>query len=224
MHEIIGHGSGKMAYGVGDTAETLKNYASTVEEARADLVALYFAIDPKLVELGLMPDLRPGMAEYNAYIRSGLMTQLVRIEPGKNLEESHMRNRQLIAKWAFALGKRMNVIEKMKKDGKTYFKINDHQQLREIFGIQLREIQRIKSEGDYERAKALVEKYGVKVDRELHKEVLERWKKLDIPPYAGFINPELEAIVENGDIKDVMISYPDDFAEQMLSYSSEFAL
>jgi dipeptidyl-peptidase-3 len=223
MHEIIGHGSGKMAYGVGDTAETLKSYASTIEEARADLVALYFAMDQKLIDLGLMPNFNPGIAEYNSYIRSGLMTQLVRIEEGKDLEESHMRNRQLIAKWAYNLGRRMKVIEKVKKDGKTYFKINDYQQLRKIFGIQLREIQRIKSEGDYKQAEMLVEKYGVKVDKELHKEVLERWRKLNIPPYSGFINPQLELIENQGKITGVQIHYPEDFANQMLYYSNNYS-
>jgi len=222
MHEIIGHGSGKIANGVGDTAETLKNYASTIEEARADLVALYFAIDEKLIDLGLMKNIEAGIAEYNSYIRGGLMTQLVRIEAGKNLEESHMRNRQLIALWAYELGKSENVIERKQKDGKSYFVINDHQKLREIFGIELKEIQRIKSEGDYNKAKELVEKYGVIVDKKLHKEILERWKKLNIAPYSGFINPLLKPILKDNEIVDIEILYPEDFAEQMIYYSLNY--
>lgn len=219
MHEIIGHGSGILAKGVGDTAETLKSYASTIEEARADLVALYFAIDEKLIDLGLMENLEAGYAEYSSYIRGGLMTQLVRIEKGKNLEESHMRNRQLIAQWAFALGEKENVIERVKKDNKTYFKVNDYQKLRDIFGFQLRTIQQIKSLGDYTKAKDLVEKYGVIVDREIHDEVIKRWEKLAIPTYSGFINPKLKAIWEKGEIVNVEISYPNDFAQQMLDYA-----
>jgi dipeptidyl-peptidase-3 len=219
MHEIIGHGSGKMAPGVGETADTLKNHASTIEEARADLVALYYALDPKLIELGLMPSLEPGIAEYNSYIRGGLMTQLVRIELGKNLEEAHMRNRQLIAKWAYDMGQPENVIEKIRKNNKSYFKVNDHQKLRSIFAIQLREIQRIKSTGDYEAACQLIDKYAVQIDSDIHAEVLVRWKKLNIPPYSGFINPKMEAIYKDQQIMDVKIHYPDDFANQMLDYA-----
>jgi dipeptidyl-peptidase III len=219
MHEIIGHGSGKMAAGIGEMSETIKNHASTIEEARADLVALYFAMDEKLIDLGLMPNLEAGIAEYNSYIRGGLMTQLVRVELGKNLEEAHMRNRQLIAKWAFELGKNDNVIERISRDEKTFFKINNHQTLRKIFGIQLREIQRIKSTGDYDAAAALVEKYAINIDYDLHSEILERWKKLNIPPYSGFINPKLIAIESENKIVDVEIFYPDDFTEQMLEYS-----
>ena len=223
LHEIVGHGSGKLKEGVGNPAETLKNYASTLEEARADLVALYFAIDPKLVKLNLMPEIEAGFAEYNSYIRGGLMTQLVRVEPGKNIEESHMRNRQLIAAWAYEMGKAENIIERKSRDGKTFFVINNHLLLREIFGAMLREIQRIKSEGDFEAGKNLVEKYGVKVDPDLHKEVLERWKKLNIAPFSGFINPRLSPVFDNEAIVDVKIEYPDDFTEQMLEYAGKYS-
>lgn len=221
LHEIVGHGSGKLKEGVGNPADTLKNYASTLEEARADLVALYFAIDPKLIDLNLMPEISVGFAEYNSYIRGGMMTQLVRVEPGKNIEESHMRNRQLIAAWAFEKGKADKVIEKKTRDGKTFFVVNNHVLLREIFGALLREIQRIKSEGDYEAGKNLVEKYGVKVDLDLHQEVLERWKKLNIAPFSGFINPRLVPVFENKNIVDVKIEYPGDFTEQMLEYAEK---
>jgi dipeptidyl-peptidase-3 len=224
LHEIIGHGSGKLAPGTKDPSDTLKNYASTLEEARADLVALYFAIDPKLVELGLQDSIEVGYTEYNSYIRGGLMTQLVRVELGKNLEESHMRNRQIIAKWAFEKGQSDNVIEKIVKDNKTYFVVNDHNKLRNLFGELLAEVQRIKSEGDYEAGKNLVENYGVKVDYDLHKEVLERWEKLNIAPYAGFINPELKAIYNGDEISDIIVNYPDNFSKQMLHYSKEYSL
>ena len=224
LHEIIGHGSGKIVNGVGDPSDTLKNYASTLEEARADLVALYFATDPKLEELGLQTSQLVGITEYNAYIRGGLMTQLVRVELGKNIEESHMRNRQLIAKWVFEKGKADNIIESITKDNKSYFIVNDHIKLRELFGILLAEVQRIKSEGDYEAGKNLVENYGVKVDFNLHKEVLERWNKLKIAPYAGFIQPQLEAIYQNEEITDVKISYPEDFKKQMIWYGENYSI
>ncbi len=223
LHEIIGHGSGKLADGVADPSETLKNYASTLEEARADLAALYFAINPHLIELGLQPSIEVGYAEYNSYIRGGLMTQLVRVELGKNIEESHMRNRQLIAKWVYEKGQVENVIEKKIKDNKTYFVVNDHQKLQKLFGDLLREVQRIKSEGDFEAGKQLVENYGVQVDYELHKEVLERWNKLNIAPYAGFINPKLEMKAGCGRVNDVVISYPDDFMTQMLEYGERYS-
>ncbi len=222
LHEIVGHGSGKMKEGVGEAGSTLKKYASTIEEARADLVALYFAIDPKLIELGLMESEEVGKAEYDAFVRSALLTQLVRIEPGKNIEEAHMRNRYLIAQWILRKGAHQNVIQKKVKDGKTYFVIGDYELFREYVGILLREVQRIKSEGDYETARRLVETYGVKVDREIHSEVLERWKELNIAPYAGFINPELKPVMENGELADVKIVYPDDFAAQMLQYSKYY--
>jgi dipeptidyl-peptidase III len=223
LHEIVGHGSGKLKKGTGNPSDTLKNYASTIEEARADLFALYFATDSKLIELGLMPQTEVGIAEYNGYIRGGLMTQLVRIEPGKNIEESHMRNRQLIAKWTYEKGKPENVIEKKMRDGKTFFVVNDHARLRELFGELLCEVQRIKSEGDFEAAKNLVENYGVKVDKQLHREVTERWKSLNIPPFSGFINPALVPVFENGEITDVKIEYPDNFTRQMLEYGQKYA-
>ncbi len=222
LHEIVGHGSGKLKKGVADPAHTLKNYASTIEEARADLSALYYARHPKLVELGLMPSTDVGKTEYNSYIRGGLMTQLVRIQLGKNIEESHMRNRQLIAQWAFELGKRENVIERKKKEEKTYFVINDYDELNVIFGKMLKEIQQIKSEGNYKAARHLVETYGVKVDIDLHKEVIKRWKKLKIAPYSGFIQPELSPVIENNKIVDVKINYPKDFKAQMLYYAEEY--
>ncbi len=222
LHEIVGHGSGKLAPKVADPSETLKNYASTIEEARADLVALYFALDQKLIDLGLMPNKDVGKCEYNNYIRSGLLTQLVRIEPGKDVEESHMRNRQLIAKWAYEKGKAQKVIEKKKKNNKTFFVINDHKALNQIFGDLLREVQRIKSKGDYEAAKALVEDYGVKIETDIHKEVLARWGKLKIAPYAGFINPQYMATEVNNEIKDITIDYPKDFVTQMLNYGKNY--
>ncbi len=225
LHEIVGHGSGKLASGTPDPAESLKSYASTIEEARADLVALYFIYDQKLVDLGLMPSLEVGKTEYNGYIRGGLITQMVRVEPGKVLEESHMRNRQLIAKWAFEKGEKDRVIEKVVKDDKTFFVVRDYDKLRAIFGELLREVQRIKSEGDYEAARNLVENYGVKLDTDLHKEVKERWEKLKIAPYAGFINPEFRPIInQEGELIDFEIIYPTDFAGQMIVYDAEYGL
>lgn len=221
LHEIIGHGSGKLKEGV--ASDALKNYASTIEEARADLFALYFAIDPKLIELGLMPDIGVGLAEYNSFITGGLMTQMVRVEQGKNIEESHMRNRQLIAKWVFEQGLPENVIEKKNRNGKTFFVINDHLKLRHLFGNLLHEVQRIKSEGDLKAARQLVENYGVTVDRDIHAEVLERWKRLNIATYSGFINPVLKPVFENDEILDIMIEYPENFAGQMFHYAEKYA-
>jgi dipeptidyl-peptidase III len=221
MHEVIGHASGQINKGVEPSHVTLKNYASTLEEARADLVALYYLYDQKLIDLGLMKSLETGKAAYNDYIRNGMMTQLVRLKLGDNVEEAHMRNRQLIAKWAFEKGAKDNVIEKKTKDGKTFFVVNDYAKLKELFGELLREIQRIKSEGDYAAGKALVENYGVKVDPALHKEVLERYSKLNIAPYAGFINPRLVPVMEGGKITDVKVEYPADFKEQMLYYAKQ---
>lgn len=223
MHEVIGHASGKINPGVGTPKETLKNFSSTLEEARADLVALYYLMDQKLVDLGLMESLEVGKAEYDNYIRNGLMTQMIRLEPGADLEEAHMRNRQIVASWAFEKGKADNVIEKVERDGKTYFEIHDYEKLREIFGQLLKEIQRLKSEGDYAAAKALVENYGVKVDKAIHEEVIERAEKLNIPPYSGFVNPILTAVKdENGNIIDVTVSQPTSFEEQMLNYSKDY--
>ena len=223
MHEVIGHASGTINEGIGTPKETMKSYASTLEEARADLVALYFLMDEKLIEMGIMPSLDVGKTEYNGYIKNGMMVQLVRLELGDNLEEAHMRNRQLVASWAYEQGKADNVIEKVTKEGKTYFVVRDYLKLQEIFGRLLREIQRIKSEGDYEAGKALVEDYGVKVDAELHKEVKERYAKLGIAPYAGFINPVLIPVMEGDKIVDVKVEYPDDFTEQMLYYAKEYS-
>jgi dipeptidyl-peptidase-3 len=219
LHEVIGHASGQINPGVGTPKQTLKNYASAIEEARSDLVALYYAIDPKLVEIGVMSTTDVGKAEYNSYIRNGLMLQLRRIVPGDNIEESHMRNRQAISKWVYEMGKKDNIIEKKMKNGKTYFVINDYQKLRELFGQLLRDIQKITSEGDFEAAKNFIENYGVKVDPDLHKEVLARYEKLNVAPYKGFINPKLVPTYEDGKITDVKIEYPLDFTEQMMDYA-----
>ncbi len=222
LHEVIGHASGKLNPGVGTPKETLKNYASTLEEGRADLVALYYMLDPKLIEIGVMDDLGVGYHAYDDYIKNGLMTQLRRIEPGAVIEEDHMRNRQMVAAWVFEKGEADNVISKVMRDSLTYFEINDYEKLRELFGDLLREIQRIKSEGDYEAGKALVETYGVQVDPELHAEVLARTEKFNSAPYGGFINPQLVPIMEDGKITEIRVEYPDDFATQMLYYADEF--
>ncbi|MCB2377511.1 dihydrofolate reductase [Hymenobacter sp. BT635] len=222
MHEVIGHASGQINPGVGTPKETLKSYASAIEEGRADLVALYYLMDPKLVQLGVVPSLEVGKAEYDNYIRNGLMGQLVRLPLGETVEEAHMRNRQMVAKWAYEKGKKANVIEKVTKDGKTYFKVNDYQKLRGLFGQLLRELQRLTSEGDYAAAKNLIETYGVKVDPVLHKEVLARYAKLNIAPYAGFIQPKLVPVEQGGKIVDVKVEYPSDFAQQMLDYGRKY--
>ena len=224
LHEVIGHASGQINPGIGTPKETLKTYASTLEEGRADLVALYYLYNPKLQELGLVDDWKNlGKAAYNDYIRNGLMTQLVRIEPGKNIEDAHMRNRQWVSAWVYEMGKEDNVIAKIVKDDKTYFKINNYDKLHQLFGDLLRETQRIKSEGDYEAGKMLVETYGVKVDQAIHKEVLERNKKFNIAPYRGFVNPVLYPVTDNqGEIVDIIVTYPRSFAEQMLYYSKKY--
>ncbi|MEO7445341.1 MAG: hypothetical protein ABIT96_00640 [Ferruginibacter sp.] len=223
MHECIGHASGQINPGVGTTDKTLKTYASTLEEARADLVGLYYSIDPKLVELGVSPSIEVGKAEYDIYMMNGLMTQLTRLKPGDQLEEAHMRNRQTVAKWAYEKGLKDSVVVFVKKDGKTYVKINDYQKLRNLFGQLLREIQRIKSEGDYQAGKNLVETYGVKVDPLLHKEILERYAKLQVKPYRGFIQPKLIAVKNGEDITDVKIEYPTSFFAQMMDYAKQYS-
>lgn len=222
LHECLGHGSGKILPGVDPDA--LKAHGSTLEETRADLFALYYLADPKLVELGLLDNPDAYKAEYYKYILNGLMTQLMRIEPGKDVEEAHMRNRKLIAEWALEKGKPHKVIEIVKKKGKTYIKINDYKRLREFFGELLKEIQRIKSEGDYEAGRDMVEKYAVKVDPKLHKEVLDRYSKLDIAPYKGFVNPVYRPIMNaNGEIIDIKIDYTEDYPTQMLRYSRRYS-
>lgn len=221
LHEVIGHASGQLNDGIGTPKETLKNYASTLEEARADLVALYFIMDPKMVELGLIPSLEVGYAEYDSYMMNGLMTQLRRLEEGEVLEEAHMRNRQINASWAFEKGKADNVVSFDVHDGKTYVTINDYDALRGLFGDLLREIQRIKSEGDYEAGRALVENYGVQVNKELHAEVLERAKALNSAPYSGFINPVIRPGEEGEDA--FVVEYPMDFAEQMMYYAENYS-
>jgi len=223
MHEVIGHASGQLNPGIGQPNETLKNYSSTLEEARADLVALYYIFDKKLVDIEVMPSLEAGKAQYDSYIRNALLTQLARIKPGDNIEEAHMRNRMLIAQWAYEKGMKDNVIEKKIKDGKTYFVVNDYEKLKTLFGDLLREIQRIKSEGDFQSGKNLVETYGVKVDPVIHKEVLERYAKLKIAPYAGFINPVLKPVMDGNTIKDIIVEYPDDFTNQLIYYSNKFS-
>ncbi|HET8753095.1 MAG TPA: dihydrofolate reductase [Salinimicrobium sp.] len=225
LHEVVGHASGQINPGVGETKETLKSYASTLEEGRADLVGLYFLMDPKLEELGLVEDYeKVGKAAYDGYIRNGLMTQLIRLEPGADIEESHMRNRQWVSAWVFEKGKDEGVIEKVTRDGKTYFNITDYMKLRELFGQLLKETQRIKSEGDYEAAKNLVENYGVKVDQELHQEVLERNKQFTSAPYSGFVNPVLvPELNENDEIISIKVTQPVSFEEQMLDYAKNYS-
>ncbi|MEM9692774.1 MAG: dihydrofolate reductase [Myxococcota bacterium] len=221
MHEVIGHASGQLEEGV--KMEALKNYASTLEEARADLVALYYIMDPKLVELGLMESLEVGKAGYDGYLRNGLLVQLARIKLGDDIVQSHMRNRALISNWALEKGKEAKVIERVDEEGDVYFVVRDYDKLRTLFGELLREIQRIKSTGDYEAGKALVETYGVKVDPAIHKNVLERYEKLGGKPYSGFIQAELTAVEKGGEIVDVTVLYPSDFTEQQLRFSEKYA-
>ncbi|WP_166963709.1 dipeptidyl-peptidase 3 family protein [Yeosuana marina] len=224
LHEVIGHASGQLNPGVGETKETLKNYASTLEEGRADLVALYYLYDPKLQELGLVDDWKKvGMAAYDGYIRNGLLTQLIRLNLGDDVEEAHMRNRQWVSAWVFDKGKADNVIEKIVRDGKTYFNITDYAKLHDLFGQLLRETQRIKSEGDYAAVEKLVETYGVKVDQKLHAEVLERNKQFTSPPYSGFVNPVLVPETnEAGEIVAIKVTQSKTFEEQMLNYSKKY--
>ncbi len=222
MHECIGHASGQIDSGVETTDKTLKNYASCLEEARADLVGLYYLMDKKLIDIGVMPNMDVAMAGYDNYMMNGLMTQLTRLKPGEQLEEAHMRNRALVAHWAFEKGKAGNVVAFVTKNGKTYVQVNDYNKLRDLFGQLLKEIQRIKSEGDYKAGKDLVENYGVKVDAKLHKEVLERFAKLNIKPYRGFIQPKLVPVMNGNDITDVKVEYPDNFFRQMMEYGKNY--
>ncbi len=223
LHECLGHGSGQLLPNTDPNA--LKEHSSTLEEARADLFGLYYLADKKMVELGLLPDEEAFKAEYDGFIRNGLITQLTRIQEGKNIEEAHMRNRALISNWCYEMGKADNVIEMFKKDGKTYVKINDYNKLRELFGKLLAEMQRIKSEGDYATGAAIVEKYAVKVNPELHKEVLERYRALELAPYGGFVNPQLTMKHDdNGNLIDIEVSYPDNYVEQMLQLSKNYSV
>ena len=224
LHEVIGHASGQINPGVGTPKETLKSYASTLEEGRADLVGLYYVYNPKLQEFGLVDDWKKlGMESYDSYIRNGLMTQLIRLELDTNVEEAHMRNRQWVSAWVFEKGKNDNVIEKITRNGKTYFNITDYDKLQDLFGQLLREVQRIKSEGDYASGKALVENYGVKVDQKLHAEVLERNKQFSSAPYSGFVNPVLVPKLDaKGNIISIKVQQPKSFAEQMLQYSKNY--
>ncbi len=225
LHEVVGHASGQLNKGVGETKETLKNYASTLEEGRADLVGLYYLYDSKLQELGLVDDWEKiGMAAYDGYIRNGLMQQLIRLNIGDDVEEAHMRNRQWVSAWAFEKGKADNVIEKVTRDGKTYFNINDYAKLHDLFGQLLKETQRIKSEGDYAAVEALVEGYGVKVDQAIHAEVLERNKQFTAAPYSGFVNPVLvPELNADGEITAIKVTQPEGFPQQMLNYSKNYS-
>jgi dipeptidyl-peptidase-3 len=222
LHEVIGHASGKLKDGVDNPSTTLRSYASTLEEARADLVALYYLLDPKLVEMGVMPNLDCGKSEYDRYIRNGLMTQLRRMEAGQSLEEDHMRNRQLVAAWVYEKGKSKNVIEKVVKDGKTFFVVRNYEGLRTLFGQLLAEIQRIKSEGDYAAAKALVETFGVKIDQQMLAEVKKRFEKIPSKPYSGFIQPRLIPVMENGKMVNVTYKHNETFLEQMLRLGKQY--
>ena len=223
LHEVVGHASGQINPGIGQPSETLKNYASTLEEARADLVGLYYLMDTKLIDLGLITTLDVGKASYDGYIRNGMLTQLIRIDLGKKIQEEHMQNRQLVASWAIEKGSKENIIEKVLKQGKVYYEINDYEKLRSLFGELLREIQRIKSEGDYQAGKELVETYGVNVDLGTHTQVLERTKPLDKAPYGGFVNPVFIPLLDdNGDIIDIDIENKQSFEEQMMYYANNY--
>ncbi|MCG9793041.1 dipeptidyl peptidase 3 [Flavobacterium algicola] len=225
LHEVVGHASGRINDGVGTPKETLKSYASTMEEGRADLVALFYLYNSKIQELGLVDDWKKvGMETYDSYLRNGLLTQLIRIKEGESIEEAHMRNRQWVSSWVFEKGLKDNVVEKISRNGKTYLNINDYEKLHSLFGQLLKEVQRIKSEGDYEAAKALVENYGVKVDQKLHAEIIERNKQFPSAPYSGFVNPFLTPKLDaKGEIISIEVIQPKTFAEQMLYYSKNFS-
>lgn len=222
LHECVGHASGKLAEGTDPNA--LKNYASPLEESRADLFALYYMTDEKMKELGLFPDMEAGKVAYDDYLRNGLLTQLVRIKPGKDIEQAHMRCRSMISHWVYEKGKDSKVVEMLTKDGKTYVKINDYKKLRDLFGELLKEVQRIKSQGDFEAGKKLIEDYGVKVEAKLHAEVLERYARLNLAPYTGFVNPILKPVNDaNGKITDITVEYTDDYLGQMLFYGKNYS-
>ena len=224
LHEVVGHASGQINPGVGQPSETLKNYASTLEEARADLVGLYYIMDKKLIELGLIETLDVGKASYDNYIRNGMLTQLIRIDLGKKIEEEHMQNRQLVASWAIEKGATENVIEKIVRNEKVYYEITNYEKLRSIFGELLKEIQRIKSEGDYQAGMELVETYGVNVDYKTHEQVLKRVKTLDIAPYSGFVNPIFVPLLnDQGDVLDIKIENTQNFVEQMMYYGAQYS-
>ena len=223
MHECIGHASGQINPGVETTDKTLKNYASALEEGRADLVALYYIMDQKLIDIGVMPSLEVAKTQYDSYLMNGLMTQLTRLKLGDQVEEAHMRNRQMIARWVYEKGKKDSVVQFVKRNGKTYVQVNDYNKLRTLFGELLREIQRIKSEGDFNAGKNLIENYGVKVDPVLHKEILERYAKLNVKPYRGFIQPRLVPVMDGDKITDVKIEYPTSFFDQMLEYAKKYS-
>ena len=224
LHEVIGHASGQLNPGVGSPSETLKTYRSTLEEGRADLLALYYIYDPIIQDLGLVENWKEvGMTSYDGYIRNGMMTQLIRLNLGDDVEQAHMRNRKWVCEWVYENGKSDNVIEKIVRDGKTYFNINDYEKLRVLFGQLLRETQRIKSEGDYDAAEKLVEKYGVKVDYNLHNEILSRNQKFKGAPYSGFVNPELVPTYDRDEqIIEIELKYVNSFEYQMLNYSEKF--
>ncbi|BDC99272.1 dipeptidyl-peptidase 3 family protein [Persicobacter psychrovividus] len=223
LHEVVGHASGQLEAGVGTPKETLKNYANALEESRADLVALYYLMDQKLVDIGVIPNLEVGKAAYDAFIRNGMMLQLRRLEEGAIIEQAHMRNRAMIAHWLFEKGQQDKVITREQRDGKTFFVINDYSKMRTLLGTLLKEVQRIKSQGDYEAGKALIENYGVQVDAEIRAEVIKRYEPIGSKPYGGFIQPSLTPVMDGDKIVDVKISYPSDFVQQMLHYGKEYA-
>ncbi|NCC46512.1 MAG: hypothetical protein EOM16_05690 [Bacteroidia bacterium] len=221
LHECLGHGSGQLKEGTSPNA--LKEFSSPLEEARADIFALYYMADPKLVDLGILPNSEAYKASYISYIRNGIFTQFVRIDLGKNVTQAHMQARKLISEWCYDNGRKDNVIEKKEKDGKTYFVINDYTKLRRLFGELLKELQRVKSQGDYNAGKDLIETYAVDIDQDLHKELKERYASLDLKPYGGFINPDIIPVTENGRITDYKVEYPSDFLQQMLDYGKKYS-